>query len=105
MNNNNYMIKQGHERRLAILNAGLQLWPDVNPSTIAKNLGITHAAVLYHFPNVKDAVAFYAVENRHLPVLVQLIATDHEAVSQMTVSEKHECLREFAKSIKPQDDL
>ena len=104
MINKNFMVKQGVERRIAILNAGLELWPDVTPSTIAKKLNITHAAVLYHFNNVKNAVAYYAVNTHCLPVIVQLIAVGHEAVSKLSVEEKHDCLREFAKSIKSQDD-
>ena len=75
-----------------ILKAGLELWPDVTPSTIATKLGITHAAVLYHFPNVKEAVAQYAVETDCSPVIVQMLATNHKLVRDMPASER---LRHF----------
>ena len=86
------LLKQGEQTKEAILKAGLELWPDVTPSTIAAKLGITHAAVLYHFPNVKGAVAQYAVETDCSPVIVQMLATNHKLVRDMPVAER---LRHF----------
>ena len=93
MSTTTQMIKQGEKTRESILKAGLELWPDVTPSTIAAELGITHAAVLYHFPNVKEAVAQYAVENDCSSVIVQMLATNHKLVRDMPASER---LRHFS---------
>lgn len=87
------LLKQGEQTKEAILKAGLELWPDVTPSTIAAKLGITHAAVLYHFPNVKEAVAQYAVETDCSPVIVQMLATNHKLVRDMPASKR---LRHFS---------
>lgn len=87
------MIKQGEKTREAILKAGLTLWPDVTPSTIAAKLNITHATVLYHFPNVKEAVAQYAVDNDCSKVIVQMLATNHKLVKDMPAAER---LRHFS---------
>lgn len=87
------LLKQGEQTKEAILKAGLELWPDVTPSTIAAKLGITHAAVLYHFPNVKEAVAQYAVESDCSPVIVQMLATNHKLVRDMPAPER---LRHFS---------
>jgi len=58
-----------------ILKAGIKIWKknpdDVKALTIAKEIGMVHATMLYHFPEVvngaktggvKNAVASYAVE-------------------------------------------
>ena len=84
---------KGEQTKEEILKAGLELWPDVTPSTIAAKLGITHATVLYHFPNVKEAVAQYAVETDCSPVIVQMLATNHKLVRDMTAAER---LRHFS---------
>lgn len=87
------LLKQGEQTKEAILKAGLELWPNVTPSTIATKLGITHATVLYHFSNVKEAVAQYAVEKDYSPVIVQMLATNHKLVKNMPASER---LRHFS---------
>lgn len=84
---------KGEQTKEEILKAGLELWPDVTPSTIAAKLGITHAAVLYHFPNVKEAVAQYAVDNDCSKVIVQMLATNHKLVKDMPAAER---LRHFS---------
>lgn len=84
----NAMKEQGENTRTRILETGLQLWPDVTPTTIATALNITHAAVLYHFSDVKNAVAEYAVENNYSPVIVQLLATNHKLVRGMSAKER-----------------
>ena len=85
-----------------ILQAGLKLWPNVTPSSVANALNITHAAVIYHFPNVRNAVAEYAIKTRYLPVIVQMIASGHPLCAQMTDDEMIGCIRDFIKSIKSQ---
>ena len=83
---------KGEQTKEEILKAGLELWPDVTPSTIARKIGITHTAVLYHFSNVKEAVAQYAVDNDCSPVIVQMLATNHKLVKDMPAAER---LRHF----------
>ena len=87
------MIDKGAKTRELILQSGLKLWPNVTPSSIAADLGITHAAVLYHFPDVKEAVAQYALEVDCSRVIVQLLASNHKLVKSMSGSER---LRHFA---------
>ena len=84
-----------------ILKTGLQLWPNVSASSIAKALNITHAAVIYHFPDVRNAVAEYAIKTRYLPVVVQMIASGHPLCAQMTDDEMVGCIRDFIKSRYP----
>ena len=84
---------KGKQTKEEILKAGLELWPDVTPSTIAAKLGITHAIVLYHFPNVKEAVAQYAVDNDCSKVIIQMLATNHKLVKDMPAAER---LRHFS---------
>lgn len=84
---------KGKQTKEEILKAGLELWPDVTPSTIAAKLGITHAIVLYHFSNVKEAVAQYAVDNDCSKVIVQMLATNHKLVKDMPAAER---LRHFS---------
>lgn len=87
------MKKRGEQTRTAILKAGLKLWPDVTPSTVANALSITHATVLYHFDNVKEEVAKYAIDIGYSPVIVQLLANNNKLVKDMSASER---LRHFA---------
>lgn len=84
--------KQGEETRKKILEAGLKLWPNVTPATIAKELSITHALVIYHFKNVKLAVANYAVESGNSKVIAQLIASGHISVEEMSDEERRKHL-------------
>ena len=81
----------GEEARVKILEAGLELWPHITPSSIAKKIGLSnHAAVIYHYPNgtLMDAVAEWAVLNDHSRIILQLIGMNHELVSIMTPEEK-----------------
>ena len=89
----NSMKEQGENTRKRILESGLKLWPDVTPSSIAADLGITHATVLYHFGDVKEAVAQYALETDYSPVIVQMLETNHKLVRNMKGDER---LRHFA---------
>ena len=87
-NKQKYTIEQGKTTRFEILEAGLRLWPDVTPSSVAKALHITHASVIYHFPDIKTAVANYAVAIGFSRVIVQLIAVDDESVKNMSEKER-----------------
>lgn len=83
-----------------ILKAGLKLWPNVTASSVAKALNVTHAAIIYHFPDVHSAVAEYAIKTRYLPVVVQMIASGHPLCAQMTDDEMVGCIRDFIKSLR-----
>lgn len=81
----------GDEARVKILDAGLELFPDITPSNIARHLGLSnHAAVIYHYPNgtLRDAVAEWALLCDHSRIILQLIGMNHEYVSEMTPEEK-----------------
>lgn len=88
---------RGEKTRCAILAKGLEMWID-NPDSvtahgIATNIGISHATVLYHFPDgVKNAVAEYALEQRCVSVIAQLIVGKHPAVSNLSAAERAEWL-------------
>jgi AcrR family transcriptional regulator len=88
---------RSEKTRSAILTKGLEMWlenPDsVTAHGIATNIGISHATVLYHFPQrVKDAVAEYAVQQGCGGVIAQLIVTKHPAVSGFSPAERAEWL-------------
>lgn len=89
----NSMKEQGEKTRELILQTGLKLWPDVTASAIATKLGISHATVLYHFPDVKEAVAQYALDSKCSKVIVQMLASNHKLTRNMSGSER---LRHFA---------
>lgn len=93
----NAMKEQGEKTRQAILDAGLKLWPDVTPSTVANKLNITHATVLYHFSDVKNAVGEYAVEKGYSPVIVQMLASGHKLVRNMNANDR---LKHFTNVVK-----
>lgn len=87
------MKQQGENTRTRILESGLKLWPDVTASAIATKLGISHATVLYHFPDIKEAVAQYALDSNCSKVIVQMLASNHKLTRNMSGSER---LRHFA---------
>jgi AcrR family transcriptional regulator len=90
-------MKQTHgdKTRERILNAGVKLWPDITVSKVAREAGLTHAAVLYHFPsfNLKNKIAEHAISINESRVIVQLIASGHPAVGKMPVGERHSHFR------------
>jgi AcrR family transcriptional regulator len=81
----------GERTKQAILSAGLALWPNVTARGIAKALGMTHPAVLYHFDTsaaLKDAIAREAVRIGRADVIRQLIVTGHPAVAHLTTAQR-----------------
>jgi len=80
----------GQKTREKILTAGVKLWPDISLSKVARACGMTHAAVLYHYPgdSLKGAIATYAVEQRESRVIVQLIAEKHPAIEHLSHGER-----------------
>lgn len=77
--------EQGQETKFKILEAGLVLWPNATPSAIGKYLGIKHSAVIYHFPNVKDAVAKYAVQVKDKRVVAMLVLVGDPLVCDKSI--------------------
>lgn len=80
----------GQKTKEKILNAGLELWPNITLQAVSKATDLTHPGILYHFPNgtLKEAIAEYAVETGNSKVIVQLILVEHKAVSGMSPSER-----------------
>ena len=80
----------GERTKENILKAGVKLWPDVSLSAVARAVGLTHPAVLYHFPDdtLKNAIAAYAVQKNNSQVIVQLIATGHAAVAKLSSADR-----------------
>lgn len=81
-----------------ILETGVRLWhsssDNVTARAIARELGITHPAVSYHFPDgIKHAVAEHAIKISDSRIIVQLIAVNHKLVSHFTENEKKKWLR------------
>ncbi|QWY83123.1 hypothetical protein [Rhizobium phage RHph_X2_24] len=90
--------------KLAILETGLRLWR-VDPAyvtarRIARELDLTHGAVLYHCRmserSLRDMVAYHAVEQGEARVIAQLITMQHKAVAHMTDAQRLEHLRAAA---------
>lgn len=78
-----------------IIETGLQLWRDdpakVTANGIARILGVSHVAVLYHFQtaeNMRRAIAAEAVRIGDSRVITHLIASRHLAVVDMPASER-----------------
>jgi AcrR family transcriptional regulator len=84
-------MKHGERRKAQILETGLTLWPDITARSIAKVIGLTHSAVLYHFKSsdaLKDAIANHAVGIRCDRVVPMLIVARHAAVETLTNVER-----------------
>lgn len=85
------------DTKTKILKTGLKMWlenPDsVTANGIASRIGMTHATILYHFPEgVKDAVAEFAVRTKNARIVAQLIVTGHKAAEGLAPSERAEYL-------------
>jgi AcrR family transcriptional regulator len=92
MKNCQYTIEQGKTTRFEILEAGLRLWPDVTPSKIARVLNTNHANILYHFKDVRAAVAEYALQVADVKVLAYLIIENNPCVAKMPHRDKLDIL-------------
>lgn len=81
----------GEKTREKILDAGVQIWPEISITKLAQICDLTHPAVLYHFPDIKElrnSIASHAVKLGNSRVIVQLIAGKHKAVQFMSVAER-----------------
>lgn len=88
-------MSKGARTRESIILIGLQVWREnpehVNMSRIASRIGITHAAVAYHYSSaeaMRDAIAEYAVKVRDPVVVPMLLAARHPATAAMTAEQK-----------------
>jgi len=83
------VVKKSEKTRKLILDAGLKMWPDVSARGIARQIGMTHAAIAYYFTqNLKDAIAEHAVKTGKTRIIAQLIAAKHKAVRNLTAEER-----------------
>ena len=89
------IIKHGDRVRLSILEMGMRLWrvdpTFVSARRIAKELGMTHANILYHFKTtdaLKNAIAYHAVREGESKVIVHLIASNHKAIATLSEHER-----------------
>lgn len=91
----------GERTKLSILEMGVRLWR-VDPAyvtarRIARELGITHGNIGYHFSrgerSLRDAIAYHAVEQGEARVIVQLIAINHKAAAGLDDQQRLEYMR------------
>lgn len=85
----------GSRIALQILEAGVKLWErgseHVNARAVGKEVGLSHAGVLYHFKsvdNLKQKVAEHAVANNRVNVVRQLILTNHPATLALSEDQR-----------------
>jgi len=97
-------MKHGSVIKERILEAGVKAWvidpTSVTAANIARILGMpAHGNVLYHFPNgsLRDAIAEYAVRNKHKQLVPILIASRHPSVAKLTPSERDHFLRALSR--------
>lgn len=87
------MKYKGEQTKKAILEMGVQMWNEkrssVTATGIAHRLGMTHSAVLYHFPdNLVESVARYGFSIDDDKVICDLVIDGHPLTRQMTIREK-----------------
>lgn len=96
--------RAGERTKLSILEMGARLWM-VDPAyvtarRIARELGITHGTVNYHFArgerSLRDAIAYHCVEQGEARVIAQLIGMNHKAVAGLDDRQRLEYLRAAA---------
>lgn len=82
--------KHSDRRRREILDTGLKAWAsdptNVTVRYIARQMGVTHGTVMYHFVSIvelRNAIAEHAVKVGESRVIAQLIATRHPAIADM----------------------
>lgn len=88
-------MSKGQRTRESIVLVGLQVWrenPDrVTMSHVGSMVGITHAAVAYHFKSsdkLRNAIAEHAVRTGDPVVVPMLLASRHPATASMTAQQK-----------------
>jgi len=88
-------MKHGDRRKAQILEAGLELWrtdaASVSARRIAKMLGMTHTAILYHWKTsnaLKAAIAEYAIMLRCPVVVPMLIVSKHPSIAALSLTDR-----------------
>lgn len=91
----------GERTKRAILEMGARLW-GIDPGMvtarrIAKELGMVHGSITYHFPrgerSLKDCIAYFAVQEGESRCIAHLIAGNHSAVRHMDDVQRLEHMR------------
>lgn len=83
--------KAGDRAREKILDAALQIWPNVTITAVAERCRMTPAAIFYHFPGrsaLRAAAVQHAIESDCSRVIVQLIASKDPAISKMSAKDR-----------------
>ncbi len=91
----NYEMAHSDEVKKRILETGVQLWPYATARAIGRELDLSHSAILYHFGSsdlLQLDVARYAVHVGNAKVIVQLLASAHPAVAEMSPRERKKYL-------------
>jgi len=93
-------MKHGELTKIKIIQAGLEVWrdtpTDVTARSIARRVGLTHSAILYHFKNtdnLKNSIALHAVVNKESKVILHLIAINHPAIKHLNETERAKYMR------------
>ena len=86
-------MTHGEKVKKIILQKALEVYKKdpskLTNSHVARELNTAHSRIHYHFGDMlKEAVLNYAVEQGDSRVIVQLIASDHHLVKDMTDKEK-----------------
>lgn len=86
----------GERVKASILAAGLRMWRDTRecPSAraVGRCVGLTHSAVLYHFPSLRSAVASEAVRTGDAVIVPQLITAHDPAADALSEADRRRFL-------------
>lgn len=69
-------MKHGEQVRARILQAGVRAWPNFGVRAIARDVGMSHGAVLYHYGSaaaLKDAITAHVLNNKKPAELIRMI--------------------------------
>lgn len=75
-------MKHGDQVRERILNAGIAQWPNVGVRAIARDIGMSHGAVLYHFGTaaaLKDAITKHVLQSKDAGAVFEMIQNQLDA--------------------------
>lgn len=91
----------GERTKRAILEMGVRLWRAGEPITtrrIARELDMTHGTVSYHFTrgehSLRDAIAYYAVEQGDEKIIASLILENHKAAAHFSEAQRLEWMKQ-----------
>jgi AcrR family transcriptional regulator len=73
------------------LEAGIRAWPHIGVRSIAREIGVKHTAVLYHFKTLdqlKNSIATHAIDTHNTAVVLQMIMSNHPMAATLTQRER-----------------